>query len=268
MALAIPAGNVGSESRDRYGLKQSLASEWTKLMTLRSTFWTLLITIAGSLAVTALSASSALHQPPGWYRGFDPTAQSLSGIATSVLAIGVLGVIAVTGEYGTGTIRTSLSSTPRRPGFFVAKAVLIGSVALAVGEVITFACFFLGQAILGSGGAPTASISHGAVLEAVSLSGVYLGLLGLFAAGLGFLLRHTAGALGAYVAATFLLSLLLNRLPHDPARFTPVVMLASSVADVYRSPGQVDPGLAVVLMALYSTIVLAAGAFTLLRRDA
>ncbi len=69
----------------------------------------------------------------------------MTGLALGSLAIGVLGVLAITGEYGSGTIRSSLAATPGGPLFLGAKAIVIGAVSLVVGEILTFACFFIGQ---------------------------------------------------------------------------------------------------------------------------
>jgi hypothetical protein len=186
----------------------------------------------------------------------------------AVLTVGILGALAATGEYGSGTIRASLAATPRRRLFLAGKAVVVGGIVLVVGEVLTFVCFGVGQAILGSGGAPTASLGQPGVLQALLLSGAFLALLALMGLGLGMLMRHTAGAISAYVAVTFLIPVLLNRLPSNPARFTPVPILANSIAAVVRNPGQVSIGLGMLLMLLYCGTALALAAFSIVGRDA
>ncbi len=252
----------------RAGLAQAVRAEWTKLVTLRSTLWTLLVTFAGSLVVTVLSTNSVGHHPHGSYQGFDPTNQSMAGLTIAVLSIGVLGALAMTGEHATGTIRSSLAAVPRRPVLLIAKLSVVGAVALVVGEVLTFSSFGVGQAVLAHGGAPTASLSQPGVLRAVALSGAFLALLGLGALGLGTIVRHTAGALAGYVGLTFLLPLLLQRLPGHLGRFTPILMLANSVAAVVHQGDAVSVPTAFGLMALYTATVVAAGAVLLARRDA
>ncbi|HEY5334394.1 MAG TPA: hypothetical protein VIJ71_00055, partial [Mycobacteriales bacterium] len=79
----------------RAGLTQTMRAEWTKLISLRSTRWTLAITAAGTFLVTFLAAHGALHHSKAWYQGFDPTNQSLSGLAIGSLALGVLGILAM-----------------------------------------------------------------------------------------------------------------------------------------------------------------------------
>ena len=160
----------------RAGLSQTMRAEWTKLVSLRSTRWTLLVTAVGTFLVTWLATRSELHHSARWYRGFDPTNQSLSGLAIGSLALGVLGVLAISGEYGSGTIRSSMSAMPRRGVLLTAKVVVVGLGTLVIGEVLSFISFFEGQAVL-SGGAPTATLAQPGVLRAVAPVGCLPGAL-------------------------------------------------------------------------------------------
>jgi ABC-2 type transport system permease protein len=252
----------------RYGLKQVVRSELTKIASLRSTVWTLVVTVVGTIGVTFLATNSVGHHSPGWYRGFDPTNQSMSGLALGTLAVGVFGVLAVTGEFATGTIRSSLAAAPRRPLFLLGKILVVAAAALALGEVLTFACFWIGQAVLSAGGSPTAHLGQPGVLRAVTLSGVFLALLGLFGLGLGVLIRHTAGAIAAFVGLTFLLPLLLQRIPGNPGRLTPIPILADSVSAVVRQSNSVSAPVGLLLMVLYCTVILGLAAALFARRDA
>jgi ABC-2 type transport system permease protein len=253
----------------RQGASQVIRAEMIKLRSLRSTKWTLLTVVVGSLLVTFLATRNVQHRGPGAFVGWDPTNQSLTGLALGSLAIGVLGVLAVTGEYASGTIRSSLAATPRRPLFLAGKVVVLSAVALVVGEIMTFACFFLGQAIL-SGHAPTAAIGQPGVLEALVLSGAYLALLGLFGMGLGLILRSTAGALAAFVGLTFLVAVVLQPLnaDGDPGRFAPEQILANSVAEVVHQPGQLAPAVGFLWMVSYCAATLLVGNLLLAHRDA
>jgi ABC-2 type transport system permease protein len=89
--------------RPRAGLRQAVGSEWAKLVTLRSTKWALLVTLVGTVLVTFLSTRGSRHHPAVFYHGFDPTNSSLAGLALGSLVMGILGVLSMTGEYGTGT---------------------------------------------------------------------------------------------------------------------------------------------------------------------
>lgn len=251
----------------RYGLGQVVRSELTKVRTLRSTFWTLLITVVGTLAVTVL-ATSSVHHGHGSNPGFDATNQALTGMALGALVIGVFGVLVASGEYGTGTIRATLSAAPRRRLLLIGKVIVVGMVALAVSEVLIFASFWLGQAVLAGAGAPSTTLSHPGVLRAVTLSGAFLALLGLLGLGLGVILRHTAGAMGAFVGITFLLPLLVQHLPGTPSRFTPLGLLANSVSAVVPQSGQVSAPVGFLLMVLYCAATLGLAAALIVRRDA
>ena len=89
---------------------------------------------------------------------FDPTRSSLAGLLFAQLAIGVLGILVISAEYSTGTIRATFSAEPRRPLVLAAKVAVFGIVTLIVGEIVSFVAFFLGQRIL-SGKTPTAILS-------------------------------------------------------------------------------------------------------------
>lgn len=250
----------------RAGLTQTMRAEWTKLVSLRSTRWTLLVTAVGTFLVTWLATRTELHHSAQWYRGFDPTNQSLSGLAIGSLALGVLGVLAISGEYGSGTIRSSLSAMPRRVVLLTAKILVVGLGTLVVGEVLSFVSFFEGQAVL-SGGAPTATLGQPGVLRAVALSGAFLALYALLGLGLGTIIRHTAGAIAVFAGVTLLAPILLHPLG-SISRFAPEVIFANSVAAVLPESDSVSVTLGVVLMLSYCAAALGLGAMLLQRRDA
>jgi len=244
-----------------------MRAEWTKLASLRSTRWTLLITAVGTFLVTFLASHSAVHHPKGWYQGFDPTNQSLAGLAIGSLALGVLGILVISGEYGTGTIRASLAAMPRRSVLLTAKVAVVGLSTLALGEALSFLSFFEGQAVL-SGGAPTASLGQPGVLRAVALSGAFLALFALLGLGIGTVIRHTAGAIAVFAGVTFLAPILFNSISHGVARFAPELIFANSIAAVDRQSNALSVTIGVVLMLVYCTVALGLGAALLDRRDA
>jgi ABC-2 type transport system permease protein len=251
----------------RAGLRQAMRAEWTKLVSLRSTRWTLLVTAVGTFLVTYLATRSSLHHPPAWYRGFDPTNQSLAGLAVASLAIGVLGVLAMSGEYGTGTIRSSLAAMPRRSVLLTAKVVVVGIGTLVVGEALSFVAFFEGQAVL-SGGAPTASLGQPGVLRAIALSGAFLTLFALLGLGLGTVIRHTAGAIAVFAGFTLLAPILLHSISESISRYAPELIFANSVAAVVRLDNSLSVTIGVVVMLAYCITALGLGALLLDRRDA
>jgi ABC-type transport system involved in multi-copper enzyme maturation permease subunit len=251
----------------RYGLRQACRAERAKLFSIRSTWWTLFVTAVGTLVVTTLSTSSSAHHGPAWYQGFDPTNQSLAGLAIGSLAIGVLGALAFTSEYGSGTIRSSMAATPRRFKFLLAKLLVVGALSLAVGEALTFSCFALGHVILGSSPVGSWSLTDPGVLRAVVGSGVAIGLLGLMGAAIGAAVRRTAGAIGVYVAILFLLPLLLVKMPGNLSRFTPLILVANSIATVVHQWDAPSPLVGLVLLGGYTVAMILLGVVVVTRRD-
>jgi ABC-2 type transport system permease protein len=251
----------------RYGLEQTTKAEITKISSLRSSLWILLITMAGTAGITYLAANSDGHHNAQGYQGFDPTNQSLSGLAIAVLAVGIFGALNITGEFGSGTIRSSLAAAPRRPLFCATKALVVGIGTLIVGQVVTFGSFLIGQAALQAVHAPTATLGHAQVLQALILSGICVSLMALIGLGLGMIVRNTAGSVSAFVGVIFLLPVLVNNISEHLRSYTPLGIMANSVSTVSEH-GQLDPIRGFLFMILYTAIVLVAGTILMVRRDA
>ena len=133
----------------RAGFGGTLRSEFTKIGSVRSTYWTLLMLLAVSVGIGAgisgLSANSWSNTPPADRTPFDATQLSLAGLLIlGQLVIVVLGAQVLSAEYSTGMIRTSLIAMPRRIVLYVAKAVAFAAVALVVSLATAFIAFFLG----------------------------------------------------------------------------------------------------------------------------
>ena len=255
----------------------ALRSEWTKLRTVRSTMWTLLVTVVLGIGISILSVFAAkarfsnLHGP-GVQVNFDPTRRSLTGVIFAQLAIGVLGVLVMSAEYSSGTIRATLSAIPRRPVVLAAKTAVFGTVAIVVSEIVSFGAFFIGQAIFSSSGSlPHATLSQPGVLRAVAGSGLYLTLLALFALGLATIIRHTAGAISAFVGVLLILPLLLNALPtnyqNDISRFLPI-NIGVNMVQATTQPNSFTPWVGLAVLAAYTVGTLVIGGVLLVRRDA
>ena len=153
MSQAIQTAPLG-----HYRVKHVVKSEVVKILTLRSTAITLGLTVVAGLLVTGLVTNAALHHSPGFYNGFDPTQQALTGLIVAGLTGGVFGALLITGEYSSGTIRATLAATPRRPLLLAAKIGVTAAATVVFCEMLSFVSFFLGQAILSGGGAPSASL--------------------------------------------------------------------------------------------------------------
>src|SRR6202453_3610914 len=155
----------------RAGLRGALASEFTKLRSVRSTYWTLgalfIVSVGLGIAITAGTASNMVNNP-GNKAGFDATQASLGAFfQIGQLIIAVLGAMVITSEYSTGMIRTSLTAQPRRGVVYAAKAMVFTGVTLVISLVTSFLAFFLGQALIGHG--VSASLFHTVRIHANSM---------------------------------------------------------------------------------------------------
>jgi ABC-type transport system involved in multi-copper enzyme maturation permease subunit len=136
----------------------------------------------------------------------------VAGVYFGVLVTGVLGVLVVSTEYGTGMMRTSLTAFPRRGTLFLAKATVLTVLVLVVGLIIAFASYALASPFYTKHGVDL-SLSRAANLRALFAVPVYLTLIALMGFGLGFLLRHTAAAISSLVGLLFVIPIITNFLP-------------------------------------------------------
>ncbi|HEY2793053.1 MAG TPA: ABC transporter permease, partial [Micromonosporaceae bacterium] len=178
----------------RAGLGGALRSEWTKIRTVRSTVWSLVAMAAITLGVMSLISYLRINR--GWAT-LDPGEQIALrrdplelivarpfGIAS--LAVAVLGVMVISSEYTTGMIRSTLQAQPRRMTIFASKVAVLAVVMFVVGELLSFAAFTIGRAIIS--GHVTVSLSDPGVLRVVFGAGVYVTVLGLFSLAFGTIL--------------------------------------------------------------------------------
>jgi ABC-type transport system involved in multi-copper enzyme maturation permease subunit len=259
--------------RGRYRVKHVARSEIIKILTLRSTAITVGLTFVASLLVTGLVSHSALHHNPGWYGGFDPTAQSLTGMIIVALTGGVFGALLITGEYSSGTIRTTLAASPKRPLLLATKTGVTAVLTVVFCEVLSFLSFFLGQAILSGGGAPSATLASPGAARAVVLTGLFISLIALMSFGLGLIFRSTAAAIAAFVGVIFVLPLVVHGISESGVRYLPTNILTNSVmSTVNQGNGgpfpPLSPVVGLLLMALYAAVALGVGATLFIRRDA
>lgn len=259
-----------------YNARHALVSEWTKLRSVRSTAWCLIITVVLTIAIGVLTTSVEVAR---WNHlslidrlRFDPVRISLTGMLLSQLAIGVLGILVVTAEYGTGTIRATLAAIPQRPLVVLAKAVVFAVVALVVTEAVSFAAFFIGQAIL-TGTTPHAVLSQPGVLRSVIGSGLYLTVLGLLGLGLGFIIRHTAGAISTFVGILLILPLIVAALPSSIqdaiGKYLPAnIGVAMITTRLHPGEDLLGPWTGFGLLCLYAAVIIVIGTVVVARKDA
>lgn len=189
-----------------------LLSEWTKLRSLRSTVATLLVAVVLMVGLGALFAAITANTPDGLTPGITAISTVLTGTFFAQLAVGVLGVLLITGEYSTGMIRSSLTVVPGRlPMLWAKLAVFAGVVFLAM-LTASLTSFFVGQSLLGASGLDVA-LSEPAALRSVVGAALYLTVAGMTALALGALLRNTAAAITTFVAVFFVIPPMTNLLP-------------------------------------------------------
>jgi ABC-2 type transport system permease protein len=266
LAPATPPG--------RGELRAAIASETTKMRSVRSTVWTLFATLAATIGIGSLIA---LARTSRWDRmspidklTFDPTSFGLRGVFLAQLALGVLGVLVISSEYSTGMIRTTLTAVPRRVNVLAAKTIVFAVVAAVVSLVAVFAAFGISQSIFASKHAG-ASLGDGGVLRAVVGAAVYLTAVGLMGIALGTLLRRTAGAISTLFGLVFVLPALVSALPspwdNNVGKYLPSAT-GRALFSVRQQSDLLSPGAALAVLAAYVVVSLGLAALVLSRRDA
>jgi ABC-2 type transport system permease protein len=292
----------------RAGLRGVLASEFTKLRSVRSTYWTiaaLIVVSVGIAAIAGFGVASNIHNNPQNKAGSDATQASLIAFfELGQLIIAVVGAMSITSEYSTGMIRTSLTVMPRRGTIYLAKLIVLTTVALVVSLVTSFISFFVGQAAMsgsgvsaslfhsvtipanalmhppaGGNGPPivtfqgTDTISPGHVLAAVIGTALFVTVVALIAFGLGAIIRHTAGAITSAIGLMFVLSVIIQLLPDnwrwDIMRFFPDA--AGRVLSVTVGPS--NPHLwsawpQFLVTIIWAVVLVGAGGYLFRKRDA
>jgi ABC-type transport system involved in multi-copper enzyme maturation permease subunit len=278
MATIIQQAPVLPAPSGRAGFGGTLRSEFTKIRSVRSTYWTLLMLLAVSVgigaAISALSASGWSNTPPAARTPLDATQLSIAALLIlGQLVIVVLGALVLTAEYSTGMIRTSLIAMPRRIVIYVAKAVAFAAVALVVSLVTAFIAFFLGQSLLASTHESATLAGHD-VLRALIGSALYITLCGLFAFAAAAIIRNTAATITAMIGLLFVLPVLVNLLPwrDDLQRWLPASAARAISATVWNSGPQnshlFSPWGQFAVFAVYTAVLLVVGGILFCKRDA
>jgi ABC-2 type transport system permease protein len=287
----------------RAGLAGTIRSEFTKLRSVRSTYWTIaamVIVSVGFAAIAGFAIAQNLHNNPANKAGMDATMASLGGFfELGQLIIAVLGALTITSEYSTGMIRTSLTAMPRRGTVYAAKLLVFSAVILVVSLVTSFIAFFVGQAAM-SGSGVTASLFHsvtipanaiqngpagnvtfsgtivispGTVLTAIIGTALFVTVVALIAFGLGAIIRHTAGAITAAIGLMFVIPVIVQLLPDtwrwDIMRFFPDAagrVLSVTVGQASSHLWSAWPQFGVTL--IYAAVLLGVGAYLFRKRDA
>jgi ABC-2 type transport system permease protein len=259
------------------GFGRLMLAEWTKIRSVRSTVWSLILLVVLDLGFTALFASLTVSQ---WDQATpeqqavtvaDPTSTILgSGFFLSQLTVCILGVMVIASEYSTGMIRASLLAVPRRVRMLAAKALVFGLLILVLGVAVSFASFFIGAPILHS--KVSVSLSDPGVLRAVVGGGLYLAMLGLFALAIGALVRHTAAAITGVIGFVLVLSPLALLLPGSFGDHVHAYLPSEAghlIAQAHQAPNDLlTPWQGFGVFAVWTALLLVVAGILLKRRDA
>jgi ABC-2 type transport system permease protein len=246
-----------------------LASEWIKLLSVRSTYWTLLVAVVTPIALSALVAVTLANAPGHRAQGIDPLLPGVISLEYALLAVGIMGVLTFSTEYSTGLIRTTFEAVPRRRAVLAAKAAVIGALTLVTGEAVAFASFGLVQAVL-SGKHLGVSLAQPGVPGAVLADGLLMFVVAVMGVGLGAIVRHTAGGIAALVGVIIvpaILALLPSPWGARVGRFT-LLDAARQVTALHPATNLFSPAWSLVVLLAWPAVALLAAAVTITRRDA
>jgi hypothetical protein len=259
-------------SRGHVTFPRVVRSEWTKLVSLRSTRWALLAAFALTIGIAALACGVVAHHWPHMQAhdraDFHPLEVNLAGVQIAQLALGVLGVLAITGEYSTGMIRATMSAVPRRLPVLWAKAVVFGAVTLALAVPAVLLAFVVGESILARRGIDVA-FTHPGVPRVLLGAALYLTVVGLFGLGLGAIVRNTAGGIATFAGIMFVLPPLMNVLPSSWNRAaSPYLPLQAGQAVMALTRGdQLAPWTGFAVLCAYAAAAFVVAAALLVKRD-
>jgi ABC-2 type transport system permease protein len=247
-------------------------AEWTKLRALRSTRWCTLIAVVLIVGVGAVVAGSgtAYHVSAG-NSAAAGVSTALLGVLIAQLVLGVVAVLAFSGEYGTGMIRATLAVVPSRLPVLWAKLIVLAGLVLPVTLVCAVVDFFAASAIESSRGGSAISLTDPGVLRTVAGSSLYLTVVVVIGLALGALLRKTAAGLSVFAAVFFVIPVVVGTLPHSITGFAPY--LPSNAGEALwgqsaTSAHALSPWAGFAVLCGYAVVLTALAAWRLRRRDA
>lgn len=239
----------------------TLHAEWTKIRTVPGTAWLLAGIVAATVPLGALVAATMRT-------GGDPAKSALTGVVLGQAVVVILAVTAVSGEYGTGMIRTTFTALPKRRNVLAAKGFVVSGLVLAAGAVAVAGSVVVGRVVL-PGGLPL----EGPVVRAAAGSVLYLALIALIGVGVAAVVRDAAAATGLVLGLLYLTPI-ITTLVSDPEwydrlrKLSPMTagLAVQSTVDIEAQPIDPWPGLGV--LALWAVGALLGGALSLRLRDA
>jgi ABC-2 type transport system permease protein len=254
----------------------ALRAEWTKRRTLSGTWWLLFTVIALTVVVGGGAATAVTCTAAGC--GQDPAKIALSGVDLSQAVVAILAVLAITGEYSSGMIRTTLTAMPGRITVLAAKAIVVTGLAVAAGAVGVLVSVLAGRLVLpGHGfttahGYPALSLAGGPDLRAAIGSVLYLALIALLALGTATAVRDSAVAIGVVLGLVYLFPVVASALGPDWSRrleqIGPMTAGLTIQATIGLRSLPLAPWQGLGVLALWAAGALLVGGLALWRRDA
>ena len=260
----------------RVGVTQSRVarSEWTKLWSLRSTRWSLLAAFVAMVAIGIVISAVQMgrwSQMPAHDRAiYDSIDTGVGGYHLAQLAIGVLGVLIISGEYATGMIRSSAMAVPRRLPVLWAKLGVFAAVTFVLMLVATLISFFAVQAVVARHHLDHA-LGDPHALRAVIGTALFLTVLGVLGVGLGALVRNTAGGIATLVGLLFVLPGITALLPASIGNaispYLPLNAGFTVTTSTFEDPHHLGTWVGFAVFCAYAAVVIAAAALQFARRD-
>jgi ABC-2 type transport system permease protein len=258
-------------------MRRALHAEWTKTRTVGGTGWLLLGTIALTVAVSAGTAKAVMCPSVDCHE--DGTKLTLTGITLGQAVVAILAVLAISGEYSSGMIRTTLTAMPRRTTVLAAKATVLTGTVLAAGTIAVLGSLLAGRLILpGNGftsahGYPPLSLSDGSTLRAAAGSVLYLALIALLSLGIGATVRDPATAIGIVLGLLYIFPILTHVVtdPHWQRHLQQIAPMTAGLAiqsttDLHNMP--IGPWAGLGVLTAWAAAALLIGGLLLRLRDA
>jgi ABC-2 type transport system permease protein len=257
--------------------KETLHAEWTKLRTIAGPAWLLIATVAVTVAISA-AATAAVQCPSGIACPVDTARLSLTGIQFGQAVVAILAILAISGEYSTGMIRTTFTAMPHRVTVLGAKAAIVGGLVLATGSIAVLGCVLTGRLILpGHGftaarGFPPLSLADGPVLRAAAGSVLYLALIALLSLGIAAAVREPAVAIGIVLSLIYLAPIIAPLLNQHWHRHLDQIAPSTAGLTIQATSGlrslPISPWGGLGVLAAWAAAALLAGGLVLRLRDA
>ena len=247
-------------------------AEWTKLRALRSTWW---CGLAAVVLIVGLGAAIAGSGTAYHVSAADSAAKGVSaallGVLFAQLVIGVVGVLAFSGEYGTGMIRATLAAVPARLPVLWAKLIVLAGLVLPVTLLCAVADFFVATALESARGGSVISLTDPGVLRTVAGSSLYLTVVVIIALALGALLRRTAAGLSVFAAVFFVIPIVVGALPDTITGFAPYLP-SNAGGTLWGNPltttHALSPWTGFAVLCGYAVVLTGLAVWRLRRRDA